>query len=139
MQIAQPYASEHRRLHRPYELRSSQVRAVGIEVRAPPPQVIRTCRRQYALERGASHWIERRRLGQRVGERPQIEPRAADDDDGAMSRMRLREPRSRFVRPPRRGIALGRIDDIDAAVRNTRALGGVRFRGADVETPIDLP
>jgi len=82
--------------------------------------------------------IERRLVEQAFEQRAEIEPRSADDERFPPLLPRRFDPRRCMLRPRRRRGALRGLRDVDAEVRNARALLDGRLGRPDVEAAVHL-
>ena len=94
---------------RAQQLRPSEMRARGIEMLAPPSQLGNGKRGQQRIERIATGGVERRLVEEWLGERAQVQPRAAHNEWRAPFGTRFFYPHARRLRPARRRVALRRL------------------------------
>jgi hypothetical protein len=105
-------------------------RELGVKRR---PAVLRGLR----IECRADGGVGRRHRIEAVEQRLEVEHRAADEKRQRAARADLGNEPARVLDEERRRPGFGRIDDVDQVVRNERALGRARLRGADVHAAID--
>src|SRR5256885_14908560 len=96
VEIAESLAGEQRDLDGAKQLRPSEVRARGVEGRAPALELLRRRTIEEALHPNASIRIDRRLAPQRLEERGDVEAGASDHDRDATARARLA---NRVMRP----------------------------------------
>ena len=79
-----------------------------------------------------------RQRAQALGQRLEIEHRAAGDDRHTAARAYRRDRRLGIAAKARGGVRLRRVDDVDQVVRNAGACRRVGLRGPDVHSAVDL-
>ncbi len=79
-----------------------------------------------------------RQCAQPLGQRLEVQHRAADKERHVSAGADLAGRRQRIGAKPRRRIGFGRIHDIDQVMRHAGARRRVRFRGADIHAAVDL-
>ena len=79
-----------------------------------------------------------RQRAQALGQRLEVEHRPAGHDRHPAAGANRRDRREGVVAEPRRGVGLGRVDDVDQVMGDARAGRRVGFRRADVHAPVDL-
>src|SRR4051794_8272656 len=109
MHVAEPMPGEQCHFHRTNKLSTPQMRAVWIEGRRPPSQLVESKAGEGGLESAATRVVERWLFEQIVEQRAQVEARTPDDQRCATSDARLVDPRLRLFPPTRRRVALGRL------------------------------
>jgi hypothetical protein len=114
------FAREQRDLDGAEELRPLQVGARRVEHARPPPQFLGRLAAEHAEERLAARGVERRLVEDRVGERAEVQPGAADHQGRRARPVARRHPRGAVVAPARGGPPLRRLGDVDAVVRHAR-------------------
>jgi hypothetical protein len=90
-----------------------------------------------AVQPGTKGFVRAGTWKQPARQRAIVETSAADENRQIPTCMDLCNDASRIPRVLRRGIHLGRIDDIDEMMRNSLTLGCWNLVRADIETPID--
>ena len=91
------------------------------------------------LELSPAGRVEHGFVKERLEQRSEIEAGPTDDEGETFLTACLVDPSVGILGPGCRRISLGRLDDVDPAVRNGRALSGVWLGRADIEATIDLP
>ena len=74
---------------------------------------------------------------QAARQRAVVEAGAADENRQPAARVDVADHRRRVARVLRRGVLVGRIDDVDQVMRDAAPLGDRHLVGADVEAAID--
>jgi hypothetical protein len=121
------------------KLRAAKVRAIGIEDADPSRQLGQRQRCEHVLELSPAGSVEHGFVKEWLEQRSEIESSPTDDERDSFLIACLVDPAVGILGPGCRRIPLGRVDDVDPAVRNGRALGGIRLGGTDIESTIDLP
>ena len=84
MQVAQPLAREQRDLDRPQQLRTAEMRARGIHVMTPAPQLFGGHRVELPLHPKPLPPVQRRLLPQRTKQGRDVKAGSAHDDGNAV-------------------------------------------------------
>jgi hypothetical protein len=110
----------------------------GIQPGSPAQQLDRLETGGPRVERTPLGGIEWRLGKQPFGERPHVQPGSAHDNRKVAPASNLFQPFHRVAREVTGAVALPRLDQIHAMVRNARPLFSGRLRRADVEAAVDL-
>ena len=86
--------------------------------------------------KGSTH---RRRLGESVDRRRQVQSRAANQQYGAAPGLNQSDPVTRQGREASGTEGLGGIDQVDHVMADDSTLNSCRFGSSDVQPPVDLP